>query len=377
MECREYNKNIINLFQKKIKNYYLNKFRKEIYNNIYINKLNNALTIKNNDNRFDVISEIICNKNTINEFNKILDIYYKYFNNNKLIKINTKNLLSLWMIFGCSNFIIEDVDTLDKIKLLEYSNKLINEIKILYNKNLSEYYDIILFNKLLLKYNNFFILFIEQDKINKINYFKREWMTLEKSRNLILESNKYDIIQKKEILLFIDKDKKMVEKHMKIFNKKYNFENLKLIIKISLDLSKKIIEEYKQTLYHDINNNIFNIFKKIINDIKSFLSIFYKNKKNEYDDKIDCSFYIQLIKTNSLDMNILNNLGDYIINEVISLASVSLEQDILNKWNELKNNNNNNINMTISIFLIFILETIDEVKKEINDYQIFLELLVD
>lgn len=374
MEYREFNNNIINLFQKKIKKYYLNKFRKEIYNNIYINKLNNAINIKNNDNRFDTISNIICDNNTINEINKILDIYYKYFNN-KLYKINTKKLLSLWMIYGCSDIILHKIDTIEKIKLLEYSKKLINEIIILNNKNPSDYYDIILFNKILLKYNNFFILFIEQDKINKINYFKKEWMTLEKSKNLILDSTKYDIHQKKEILYLIDKDKKMIEKHMKIFNKKYDFENLKLIIKISLDLSKKIIDEYKQTLYHDINNNIFNIFTKIIKEIKYFLLIFYKDKINEYNDKIDCSFYIQLIKTQSLDYNILNNFGDYIIKDVISLGSVSLEKDRLNKWNELKKNNNNNINMTISIFLIFILETIDEVKKEINDYQIFLELI--
>lgn len=374
MNCRE-----ISNIEKLQKKFLLKKFKESVNDNKIIQKLNNIINTNNEslfldknkkiNDKFNIIRKEITDKNIINEFKTILKKYYRYFNSD--IKINEREFLSAWMIKGSPESVLEDINSIEKIYLLDFSNKLINELA---NKN----FNIINFNNIFFNYSKYIKLFLQKDKLEKINYFTREWMNLEKTWLLINESDKYDNIQKDEIYKLISNDKKLIEKYFNSLSKEIDYNKLKLIINLSKQLSKKVIDDYKINLEIELINNNYIKFIGILSEIKKFLLIFNKNKEGEYEEKIDIEFYIQLIKSNNISQDDIYNFGDYIINEICKLGSLWMEEKINIKWNKLKENiiekSQSNI---LSTLLIFLLEMINDIKNEIYDYKTLLEIIKD
>ena len=378
------------LLEKSIKKYRLRKFREKVYNNINIKKLNEAIeksehndaiifsNNKQTGDRFTVVSSLLCNRDVLTDLNEVMNLYLQYFNicNDVYKKINIREILSAWMISGCTEAILENIDSDEKYYVFEYSNKLIEYFKIL---NVTEP-NIILkltdFNKIFIHYYDTFTIFKEKDRLDKIAYFTREWMELEKTKKIINESDKYSNEQKNEVIKIIDKDKQMIEKYVKIFSRDFDCEKLRNIINTYQNLSKKITDNYKIILHKELGENNYYIFTKILNEIKNFLLIFNSGKKTEYDEKIDADFYSQLIETESIDMHNVCYFGDYIVNELVNLGSKSLEDTKINSWNKMKKNwKNDEIKYNISELLLFFMEIIEEIKNEINDYKILMEII--
>ena len=399
--------------------YLLRLFRTSLFQNEYIKKLNdisnntsqntshntsqnNYKSLFNNDNnndnyKFDYISKLICDKNIINNIKNILDKYFRYFKHDaKLgIKINHRQILLAWLIYNCYKQIFDEIDTKEKYHLLEYSKKLIDEFNKLLYFPINKKYDMNNFNKIILNYTNYIIIYLEKDKIDKLNYFTKEWICLEKTKDLILKSNKYDNIQKDEIIKNFERDKKLIEKYIKIFSKNVDYDRLKIIINISQQLSKKIIENYKLILKNDLDNLDFDKFSTILNEIKKFILLFNDKLKDEIDERVDIYFFIQLIRTDSLTINDVINFGDYIISHISKFGSIALEEENNKKWNEIKLiqteltqteltqteltqtelNNSEKIKNFISILIIFILEIIENIKNELYDYKLLLDFI--
>ncbi len=382
VDIREIPINTIIFLERFIKKYKLNKFYKALYNSVNIRKLNQiAFSFNENaslfltdlqkeNNKFKILSNELCNKELINEMNNVLKLYMDY--NPLHIRINSREILSSWMILNCKS-ILEDY--INKDSVLNSSKELIEQITIL-NNNFDINFDIIKFNKIFINYYDTFIIFKEYDKIQKLNYFIREWKNLEETSILINSSDKYSEEQKIEVLKIMEINKNNVEKHIKIFTSNYDFNLLKRLIENTHKINKRIIDTYKTILFTELNSNNYDIFINILNEIKKFLLLFNPLKNAEYSEKIDPIFYMNLIESDSIKIEDLYFFGDYLIKEILKLGSIELENVKLKEWDKIKIINKNElIKKNISIMLIFVMNIIEEIKLEINDYKLLLDLI--
>ena len=387
MDCR-----VIKLVNKIKSNFLLKRFIKSVNECEVISDLNDISNFQYSHfisddeviiQKFDNIKDYICRKNVITEINNILTKYYRWYkiDDKFFIKLTPQLLLSAWLIYFCPQIIIGDIDSTEKSLCYTYSEKLIiylTKLTKLNNTNTEEKYNIIDFNKLLLSYTNCITLFLEKDKIEKINHYTAEWISLDKSYDLINISNKYDIEQKKLILNNILKDKQLIEKNIRLFMKNFDFLRLKKIINISNDISKKIIENYKLIIQKDILENKYDISSKILEDIKKFIIIFNRKdeqKINEINERIDSHYFSELLKNNIIKIEDIKIFGDYLIQKICDIGSVECETTNIKKWINIKNSycNNDRISLLISELFIFSLELIDIIRNELLDYDFLLK----
>ena len=363
-------------------NFLFRKFKKSIYESDVISDLEAISNIEFSffmtenekiNERFDHIKNYISQKNVINEMNLILNNYYRWFKiDNNFVKITSRQLLSAWLINYCPTIVLGIIDCDEKKYVKLYSENIIKIFYQIINKDTN--FNIIEFNKNMLYFTNYITLFIEKDKIEKINYYTAEWISLEKSYNLIEKSKKYNDEQKELILKNIARDKKLIENNIKLFMKNFDFDRLKKILNISQNLSKKIIDNYKTIIQADIKEKKYEVVKKILIDIKNFIKIFNKKQKkrlDEINEKIDEEYLIHLLKNDVISIDDIKLFGDFIIQYICDIGSEESEIESKEKWNKIKKNNTE-IFQIISEMFIFLLELIEIIKNELMDYEFLL-----
>ena len=365
-------------------NFLLKKFKQSIIKNETIKELYDICTHKYSffmteteeiNERFDDITRYISKKNVILEISDILNNYYRWnkLDNINFVNINSRQLLSAWIINYCPSIILGEINTDDKKFLLQFAKQLIELIdKIKSNKKVN----MILFNKIFLRYTDFLIIYLEKDKIDKINYYTAEWISLDKSYEIIQNSNKYTLEQKDIILQNINKDKRLVEKYINNLSKNFDYNRLKLIINISNNITKKIVDNYKQIIHEDIINKKYDISIKILDDIKKFILLFNRKEHEiqKINDTIDGEYFINLIRNNIIDIDDVKLFGDYLLQYVCAIGSISCETEKTSKWIEIKNKyeSKKDLILLIADMLIFILEVIDSIRNELLDYDFLL-----
>ena len=367
-------------------NFLLNKFKKSVINSNCLRELNMICTqeysffMSNTEElneRFYDITRYISKKYVIDEFANILNLYYRWnkiYKDDYFIRLEPRKLLTAWLIFYCPKILLDEIDSDEKKYVYEYSKKIISIFyELLNNKNI----DMITFNKTLLYYTDSLVIFLEKDRIDKINYYTAEWISLDKSYEYINKSIKYDPEQKQIILENIDKDKKLVEKYINRIIKNFDYNRLKTIINISHNISKKIIDNYKKIIHDDIINKKFDVSIKILNDIKKFILLFNRkpDQIERINDNIDGDYFIHLIKNNIIDINDVKLFGDFMIKEICIIGSISCESENLQKWTDLKNKfySNDDLINIIADMMIFSLELIDIIRNELTDYEFLLQ----
>lgn len=371
-------------------NFLIRKFKKTFIQNAYLfNKLDGIYSTKFNDSQsiftdldiekenfensqFDILSEIICENRNINIIRTILNLYYRIIRINKEYILTPKEFLSAWIISRFPKYIIQSGITEENIRVKLYSNNLIKHVKDIFKNNIN----FIRFNLDLIQYKVALKIFMNIDKINKINLYSAEWIGLEKSYQEISSSKKYDDDEKRVILSSINNDKKLIEKHMKILKSDFNYDNLKLFIKLANYSKNKVVQNYKNIIKTELDNKSYDILENIINEIKKFILIFNKSIESEINESLDVSYIVQLLRNDVITNKDINLIAEYIISKLKKLASIKTEQDIDEKFNIIKTkyNNNNNINTYISEILIYCMEIINTIRDEISSYDMLLKL---
>jgi len=363
-------------------NFLLKKFKKNIIDSEIITDLESIGNFKYSffmlDNeiineKFDNIKNYISKKVVIKEMESILNDYYRWFKiDNNFVKITAKQLLSAWLIKYCPSIILGNIDLNEKKYVKLYAENIIKNFNQIKNNDIN--FNKIEFNKNILFYTDYITIFLERDKLDKINHYTAEWISLEKSYNLIEKSKKYNEEQKSIILNNILNDKKLIEKNIKLFMKNFDFDRLKKIMNISQNISKKIIDNYKTIISKDIIEKKYDIIKKILLDIKNFIIIFNRKQKyrlDEINEKIDEEYLIHLLKNDLIQLNDVKIFGDFIIQYICDIGSVECEIESKEKWNKIKENHNE-LNMLISDMFIFMIELIEIIKNELLDYEFLL-----
>ena len=209
---------------------------------------------------------------------------------------------------------------------------------------------------------------MNKDRIDKINLYSAEWIGLEKAFNDIKESTKYSADEKVVILSNIDNDKKLIEKHMRVLKLDFDYDKLKLFIKLSYQTKNKIIDNYKNIIKIELENKKYDIIKNILGEIKKFILIFNKSIETEINEKFDIDYIIHLLNANIIQLSDVDIMSEYIIDKLKKLASISSEKDIDNKLSIIKEKSRNTINNYISEILIFSMEIVNIIRNEITSY---------
>ena len=220
----------------------------------------NNITLLESD--FDVFTKILIDKMTILRVDNFLQKYYKLvkFDPNISKKINSRKLLSSFMIYGFPEIIMETSrNNLSGLEsdLTHYAKKLMDNLyKYVNNKSFSNE-DLRKLIKSMNMYSNSFDLFLHKDKIKLINKTTMEWYQISKTIDEIKISNKYDETgenSKEKIINNLLKTLENLEEMLLMINPKFKMENLTIFKKITDNYDKTLKKAYWDLLKLDLLN---------------------------------------------------------------------------------------------------------------------------
>lgn len=386
--------NIINIYRrnKMINSLQLLKDKINILDNYIENRkqpvpiaINKAVWLNNN---FDDITKYLMNKNLLNSFDNFIKYYNRYYQVSTDIRseLNSKKILSLWLILAFPEFIIdielENIDTSQhnyKIDLYVLSKQLHKILLDIINKNIINNNILRLFNKHINLFINCFDMYLVINKREKLANYIKEWITLEKSLNLINNSEKYNDIERENSLFIINKSKKLIEKYINNLidnNKKDSFyKTLNNIVEqqIRNELTMKTVMEL--SLEEEINNGNYDNLINALEEVKYFIKVFTKKEQSEIDETIDISYIIQLIKYDIISKKEINEFALNVLNIMCSAGSEHLNNIQIQDWEKIFNENQDNYKLLISKLMILCLETINKITEEISCFKEYLDLI--
>jgi hypothetical protein len=383
---------------KKIQYYY---FKKNFINTLKKNKkifdellcLINRNNINNMNQNFDNLSLFIRKKETINNINNILKKYYRMVNNisstnNDInvisFQINSRIFLSLFVIYGFPEILLsikkEDMQNSSENNInndiYKLSEKVIININNLYKK-LTDNEALRQFVKSINMYSNCFMLWINNDKINKITELFYQWHEIQETINEINNSNKYDDTQKNDTINTMKNSQDNLIKLIKKLNPKFNINNLKIYSSLSFQLKHNFEKSYWDILKADLENKDLSLLTKILNEIQiEIINLRKKNKQfiDNFREKYDIQLIIQLIEKNLFSEDYLLSYSQFIIDNIIEMQAPIRNENMQNKWsiimNDIKNKKYKNMNEYVHIILKFILNNIKDIKTDILNLHI-------
>ena len=383
---------------KKIQYYYFKKNflntlkkKKKIFDHLF--SLINRNNINNINQNFDNLTSFIRKKETINDINNILKKYYRMINNisstsNDInvisFQINSRIFLSLFVIYGFPEISLsikkEEIQNCNENNInndiYKLSETVITNINDLYNKPINT--EVLRkFVKSINMYSNCFMLWINNDKINKITELYYQWHEIQETINEVNESNKYNDKQKNDTTNTLKKSQDNLIKIIKKINPKFNINNLKLYSSLSFQLKKNFEKSYWNILKNDLQNKDLTLLTKILNEIQiEIINLRKKNEKfiNNFKEKYDIQLIIQLIEKNLFSEDYLMAYSQFIIDNIIEMQAPIINENTKNKWNiiinDIKNKKYLNMNQYVHIILKFILNNIPDIKTDILNLHI-------
>jgi hypothetical protein len=380
---------------KKIQHFYFKKKfitnfkkKKHIFNNLF--NLINRDNINNINNNFDNITMYIRKKDIIKDINIILKNYYRMLNNissnnNDVdvisFQINSRIFLSSFIIYGFPEFSLSikknDIDVQKKNDINYDIYKLSEEFIINIKKFLENSYDTEILRKFIKSinmYSNCFMMWINNDKINKINELYYEWHAIQETINDIKESDKYDDDQQKNTIKTLNDSQNNLIKFIKKINPNFDIKYLKIFSSLSFQLKQNFEKSYWDLLKIDLEKKELSSLKKILIDIQNnIISLRKKNSKfiDDFKEQYDIELIIQIIENNLFCKEYLLNYSEFIINNIINMQAPIRNKNTIDEWTIIKNNIEiMDMNDTVPIVLKFILNNINDIKKDILNLQI-------
>lgn len=297
----------------------------------------NLFATNSDENAFDKLTTYIKNVTVIQHISFFLNKFYRFNKPNTLIakKITARQFLSLYIFVGYPKYSLNnkhmDEDHIEK-DMYEYSKKLYTALKCLLSKQTNE--PIRLFTKCLNQYSNVFALFINEDKVSKANELAIRWNHLDKTIDDINKSSSYDLSQKEQILIELQKDKQYAEEIIKKLVPEFNLSNLQILKKISNVYETTIHKCFWESVVDDISNEKYDIVVKIFQDIKNELLALNSTEKFKRDIDNNISIeHIQLLLDNKcFDFQEILNIANYTIGTLKNICAPAKIKIIENEW---------------------------------------------
>jgi hypothetical protein len=326
--------------------------------------------------RFDKLTKQLIVKKNIQNVDLFLNRFYRYYkqDNDVAQKLNARKLLTLYAFVGFPEIVLSkdksDLDNTDKFSgsyeadiyfiALELRNKIRDLEYILTNAE-----SLRKFIKLMNIYSNIFNMFLNVDKIKKVDQLMQEWYQNDKTIEQIAQSEKYSEEQKEESINVIKGTQTKVVDLIKTVSPKFNEKHLTLYKELTNKLEFNLKKGFWDLLENDLKEEKYDNLMSIINEIKTGLIQLNRTNITEYDEKLDIEFMRQLIQNKLLTPEALLGYTQYIVEKIIELQAPVRNEETENKWEEVKFRETETYETKIVEILKFILERIEEIKDDI------------
>ena len=299
--------------------------------------LNLSKTFKNNS--FDIVTnKIMTNNYVLTTISKLIDSYKKLINyeNNR---VNSKLILSCYLIKYFTNDVLSSQLEDKEIILFEKSKEFVNYLD---NLNKDEFIkDFETFIKKINTYGLIFYNWKNKDLKSQIDIYCEIYYSYQKDINKLKEDeiNNIDFINNLENIKLIVKDslKNLVGKS-EVDNTINNYKYIEKLYDNSLyNIVKKNLKNvYWKNIYNDLQNDpkIYLQIESIIIEVNKYLDIIYNNKTKNLNKYLDVNFIKNLIKDNEINENNVIFICSNLLDELQKHDSKEFDIKIL----ELKKN---------------------------------------
>ena len=226
-------------------------------------------------------------------------------------------------------------------------------------------------------YSNCFVIWFNYDKVQKINNLSNEWINMNNTINEIKLSQKYSEEQRNETIDVIIKSQKNIESFILKINCNFNKDSLKILAGLKKQLEDNYNKSYWDLLSKDLEDEKYNFLEKILLEIQNeIISLRKRNNSfiNDFKEKYDVKFIIQLITNKVFNIDNLISYTNYLVNLLVEMQAPIRNNTTKDEWDDLikklKEGILGNFNSCVPILLKYILVTINDIKQDIINIHI-------
>lgn len=246
-----------------------------------------------------------------------------------------------------------------------------------------------IFIKSLNMYSNCYNIFMNQDKLTKVNEGIQRWYQGEKTIKLINESKKYTESEKEAIIKNFNLNQENLIKMIKSIAQNFKEDNLNKYKQLMEKIEDNMEIGFWDILKDEIKNDKYDFFLKLLQEIHDeMLSLLPTNENSKIrkfisDDiqqYFDINFIKQMILNNSFTGENFLKLSEHLLDLLKELQAPSRTPEMINEWNILLEDiHNDNIKIEDkSVKIIkFLLNEIRMVKDNILSLSIMADFGID
>ncbi len=361
----------------------------------------NGSNNNNNNNsqinsKFNVLTKMLSEKNTVKKINSLLNTYYRYVikscNSFELVsqKLDARKFLCCFVMKGFPQFVLSAPahKLLESRQSYDYdiytmSTSMINLLSdLLLKKTTSEL--LTKFIKSINMYSNALNIYLYVDRCRKIDELAKQWYEVEKTREEVQTSKAYSDNDKKNVITILNKSSDKIINLLNIVDKNFNKEYLVNYKKLADKLNTSIRASYWNVLTDELKSQNYDMLFKLIDEIRTQLVMLKLNNEKYKEDlyeHLDTDFIRQKIENGLMTVHELLKYGDYMVSKVSELTSASQDKILHNEWAEIKQDvvsgKLDTFEKVVATMLQFVLDKINYIKDDIYGFAIMKDLLKD
>lgn len=331
---------------------------------------------KQRNERFDEMRNILI-KN-MRQFDALLDCGYRYFGFDTKIapKINSRKMMTAWMITSFPEFILEIPKPQNRNQELEdkyprdiyfIAYDFIQNLNNICHKN-TNHESLRKFKKSFNKYSNAIHYFLKRDKNEQIQKLLNEFINMNKTIGKIKDSKKYtDDETKEKSIQIINLSKYKIASHLKRLDSGIELDDLEVQFQIHDVIEKNMERALCDILIKDIENKKFSYFSNFMDEVvKHMISLGAKKIDGSFEERMDKDFIIQKMTYMNIEHEQIVHYGDYMVYIINNLQSSAAVDDTKDNWENLKNNSDEKSEL-LGKLVLFILKEIKIIYETISD----------
>lgn len=298
---------------------------------------------------FDALASHLRRKEVISIANAIVKRVYRYIDDENVApKMNGRDLMGIFCFAGFPEVVLMDKELLNNNKSsLDYdvymiARKLIGAWGIVLISNDKDEATR-KFIKLINMYSNCFRIWMNKDKISKVNELIKQWYDIGKTLNEVSQSDKYEQSQKEITIETIKISQNKIKSMIKAIDSNFDLSSLDKYIalydQIEIGIEKGFWDMLREQLAEGKSIMFLDLIKQVHAEVISLLPNKNGEVKSKIVEEIDSFYNMETIEKITLDESITGEefirLADRFLAVLLILQAPSRSENMVKEWNEL------------------------------------------